>query len=568
MSHDLRSPVHAMIGISDILLGQKTLSAKNRGMLEQMKNEGATLLEQVDSILLYSKLESGRVELQRNRYDIKKILENLAYMSAINLREKPIELTVSIETEYPAELAGDERGIHHIIQNLVSNAEKYTEEGEICCQIFCEPEREQHRVRVTCKVRDTGCGMTEAQLGQAFDEYVTFADGIMKTGMGLGLCIVRQLAEMMEGTVKAESDGETGSTLTASFYQEYDSEEFCPPVTITKQNVLGQEVFFHKQVTPNYVYPDAWVLMADDMQVNQEVFKGLAEPWQFHIDFVANGKQAIESVKKKKYQLIFLDLIMPEISGIEVAEEIQSQCDTPLIAMTADLSNETRKACVEKGFWDFLEKPVVLSALQKMIEENMPEEFRKPVKQSTQQIGLNQCNQDKELYRRTLETFVREMRPLSEELAGYAKDNMDLFRSKVHGIKGVSRQIGRFALSDFAEVMEMAAKTEHTQFLERHLEEFIQELQDILAEVERELEYMPQQEQTVQEEDIAEKTTESLWQQLKDGFDSYAITQIEENLERLSQRQLTEKERKLYRQAKEACDELEYEKGSELFYET
>jgi CheY-like chemotaxis protein/nitrogen-specific signal transduction histidine kinase len=570
MSHDLRSPIHAMMGISDILLGQKTLSTKNRGMLEQIKNAGTDLLEQVDSILLYSKLESGHLELQRSGYDLKEVLENLAYLTAINLREKSVELNVSIETEYPVELIGDDRGIYHIIQNLISNAEKYTDEGEICCQIFCERIREEHRVLVTCKVKDTGCGMTEEQIGQAFDEYVTFADGIIKSGMGLGLCIVRQLAELMEGTVKAESDGKTGSTLTASFYQEYEDEEFCPPVTITKGIAMGQQVLFHSSVTPNYIYPDAWVLMADDMQVNHEVFKGLAEPWKFHIDFVTNGKQAIRKVKEKNYQMIFLDIMMPEVSGIEAAAEIHSQCTAPLIAMTADLSSGTRKRCLEKGFLDFLEKPMDISAFRKMIEENMPAEYRKLAGRNAEQTGICNYDQNRELYRRTLETFVREMRPISEALAGYMKDNLGMFRSKVHGIKGVSRQIGRYALSDSAEVMEMAAKTEHIQYIENHFDAFLQELQDTIEEAEAELACMPRQKPAAVEEeekDTSARTTENLWKQLRDGFDTYAIAQIEESLERLAQRPLTEQERNLYRQAKDACEELEYEKGSALFRE-
>lgn len=562
MSHDLRSPLHAIIGISDILMTKKEISARNRSLLLHLRRAGNSLLEQVDSILDFSKLEAGKLELTRNRYSLEQIAEELAHMCVINLQSKPVHFSLAILTEYPKELIGDNMRVREIIQNLLSNAVKFTETGEICCEISCNCQPEVGRAYITCSVADTGFGMTEKQLEQIFQEYVSFSDGRNSEGIGLGLCIVRQLAEMMGGSVTAYSDGKSGSKITVSFYQEMDQEKMCPAVSFTSETILQQSAGFKYHVKPSWIYPKARVLLADDMKINQEIFREIAGPWRFEIDFVSNGKAAVEAVRRRSYQLIFLDQMMPEMTGDEAAKRIHGFCDTVLILVTADLSDDTRKECKKHGFSDFIAKPMNVTVFQKTVERYMPKEYRQEAPLENDEQNVLEGVEDIRAYGRTLQTFVQEVRSLAEKLAESAEEDLDYFRVKVHGIKGVSRQIGRSSVSESAEIMEMAAKTENRGYIRSHLPDFLRELKETAEDVERELSRLPQP------KDEAEKTpsgSQELFLRLKEGFDAYDIKQIEECIRRLDETVLSAKENRLLEQARAACAELDYEGGSALF---
>lgn len=559
MSHDLRSPLHEIIGISDMLLAKREMSARNRSLILHIKSAGNTLLEQVDAILDYSRLEAGKLELVNKSYQMEHIVEELAHMCAVNLQSKPVHFSISVLTEYPKQLLGDEMRVREIIQNLLSNAVKFTEKGEVRCEIRCINQLEAKRTYISCSVTDTGPGMSGKQLEQIFQEYVSSADGRELEGTGLGLCIVKQLAERMGGSVSAVSDGRSGSTVTASFYQEMDGTKLSPAFSVTSESILRQSAAFTGNIRPDYVYPKARVLLADDIEVSREIFRELALPWKFEIDFVKNGKEAVEAVQKQAYQMIFLDQVMPEMTGDEAAEEIRKYCDTPLVLMTADPSKNLDSECLQRGYADFLPKPIDLALLQKVVEQHMPKSYRQD---SAQEEGERVSASEVQAYRRTLKTFVREIEPLAGELEEYVEQDLELFRIKAHGIKGASRQIGRVSVGENAEIMEMAAKTGNLAFIQSHLADFLRELSEVVEDVRMELAQIPVVEGTMKQEING---TKELWERLKEGFDTYNIKQIEESIKLLDEVVLPAEEKQLLEQAKAACEDLDYEKGSGLF---
>lgn len=562
MSHDLRSPLHAIIGISDILAAKREISAKNRTMLLHIKSAGEVLLTQVDAILDYSKLESGRLVLARHTYNLDSILEELAHMSVINLQSKPVRFTLYVRDEHPRQLIGDEMRVREIIQNLLANAAKYTKQGEIDCEVTFRMMPEAKRVYITCSVRDTGAGMSEKQLQQIFDEYVSFSDERMARGNGLGLCIVKQLAERMNGSVSATSDGVTGSTVTASFYQEYVKTDMCPAFVLDGESILRQTTAYHCSERPMFTYPKAKVLLADDMRINQEIFRELVLPWKFQVEFAEDGKQAVEMARSGNYQLIFLDQMMPEMMGDEAATEIRKFSDTPLIMMTANLSDGLRNEYLQKGFADFVSKPIEISALQKIIERHMPHAYRQDFSTEDGMGSFPDGKSRQKANRRTLETFVYEVGPLAEKLSDYAEDDLELFRIKMHGIKGASRQIGKVYLSEQAEIMEMAAKTQNVRFMEEHMADFEKELEKAVQDAREDLANIPTS-QEVRQTDAIDK--EKTFECLKTGFDNYELDEIEECIAALEQVLLTEEEAELLERAKTACNEMDYEAGSALF---
>jgi len=226
MSHDLKSPLHAIIGITDILSSRKELTASDRALLLHIKGAGNSLVEQVNAILDYSRIEAGKFELMAECYRLDQVLEEVAHMCVINLQSKRVWFEACIQGEFPEKMYGDAMRVREILQNLLANAVKFTEEGEIRCVITCEAIRDSSDVMVRCRVSDTGTGMTSEQLRQGFDSYVSYAAESGQSGNGLGLSIVKELANRMGGSVRAESNGTRGTTITVEIRQKvlYDGQ--------------------------------------------------------------------------------------------------------------------------------------------------------------------------------------------------------------------------------------------------------------------------------------------------------------------------------------------------------
>ena len=563
MSHDLRSPLHAIIGISDIMLGKREVEGRSRSLIRYVKNAGITLLELVNSILLFSKIEAGKLELNSAPYDLDKILEDLTNMCIVNLQNRPVKVSMVIKTEHPSQFLGDEIRVREMLQNLLANAVKYTEQGEIRCELSCRESTKGYELN--CMVADTGRGLGSYQLAHVFDEYSSYGED--KESTGLGLFIVRQLAEMMGGSAAAESNGVQGSIFHFTIYQEAaPASSMRPAVTFNEEILLKQHIYETERVRPNWIYPDARVLIVDDMKVNQEILKERLRPWKVMADTAGSGHKAIEAVQKQSYQLILMDHMMPDMSGIEAEEQIQKINRVPTILITADDSDELDDHYQEYGFQALLHKPIDMALFQDALEILIPDAFRKSpeardaVQQSMEESGYEGNQRG---YRRTLEAFVSEAEPLIGEIMGYAMNNHELFQTKVHGIKGASLQVGQSALGESAEIMEMAAKTDNYAYIDRHIEAFVEELENALGEVRTELSKMKIQ--TGMVTPSQEKySSHKVFHNLREGFDKYDMGLIEDNLRILQSMELSQAERKLADKVQEAYSELEYETGAAL----
>lgn len=563
MSHDLRSPLHAIIGISDIMLGKREVEGRSRSLIRYVKNAGITLLELVNSILLFSKIEAGKLELNSAPYDLEKILEDLTNMCIVNLQNRPVKVSMVIKTEHPSQFLGDEIRVREMLQNLLANAVKYTEQGEIRCELSCRESTKGYELN--CMVADTGRGLGSYQLAHVFDEYSSYGED--KESTGLGLFIVRQLAEMMGGSAAAESNGVQGSIFHFTIYQEAaPASSMRPAVTFNEEILLKQHIYETERVRPNWIYPDARVLIVDDMKVNQEILKERLRPWKVMADTAGSGHKAIEAVQKQSYQLILMDHMMPDMSGIEAEEQIQKINRVPTILITADDSDELDDHYQEYGFQALLHKPIDMALFQDALEILIPDAFRKSseardaVQQSMEESGYEGNQRG---YRRTLEAFVSEAEPLIGEIMGYAMNNHELFQTKVHGIKGASLQVGQSALGESAEIMEMAAKTDNYAYIDRHIEAFVEELENALGEVRTELSKMKIQ--TGMVTPSQEKySSHKVFHNLREGFDKYDMGLIEDNLRILQSMELSQAERELADKVQEAYSELEYETGAAL----
>lgn len=559
MSHDLRSPLHAVMGASDVLLAKHNMTAVNRSYIQMIKSSSKVLLDFVNEILLYSKLEAGKLVLLKNPYSLEGMLKDLSQMMIMNLSAKPVEYQLSFDTDYPEEVVGDQNRVRQVIQNILSNAVKFTEEGLISCNISCEPDEEKSKVKITCRISDTGSGMSSTQLAALFDEYTSFAELRNKEGTGLGMSIVRQLTKLMGGSAMAESDGYSGSTVTISFYQDLEKNDWNQPVCYQKMELMKRKSKAEQVDVPDVAFMDAKVLVVDDLEVNLQVFKQVAARWGVVPDVATSGAAAIKLASEKEYHLIFLDLMMPEMDGMETAVELQKFCDTPLILLTADASDETKSRCTEVGFADYMSKPIDNRQLENNFKKYIPKEYRVAVNATVKGEAALQSEEALLARRAILETVVTELEHLHQHLPEYLKNDLALFRIKVHGIKGFTRQINYFSISRQAEIMEMAAKTDNQRFIAENMDDFLCEIKETIEELEEELMTLPKREVQQSEESI-----EKLLERLKNAFDDFDLMTAESCIEQLLTRELSEKEQHLVQQCKHACEDIEYDMGSEL----
>lgn len=567
VSHDLRSPLHAIIGGSEILLRRKNLSSESRTMLGYIRNAGNNLLEQVNTILVYSKLEAGKLILHKKEYNFYNLLKEQAHICLMNLNEKPVEFVIRVENEFPEMLIGDESCVRQVIQNLLSNATKFTDRGSVICTIRCSMEQESSIVHVHGSVEDTGIGMSAEQLEQIFGEYVSYSNDRGLEGSGLGLSLVKQMVDLMHGSICASSTEGVGTRIMFDMEQEKTSSVMLPPTNIDRELLLKKPIYAINDVKPNWVFPGARVLLVDDMEVNRLIFKKLVTPWKLTVDLAASGEEAIQAARLHEYQMIILDQMMPQKSGIETADEISGFCDVPLVLMTADISEATRAEALLHGFIEFLPKPVQLENLRTLLEGCLPVEYREMPPTDAAADLQGKDREEALAYVRALETYCREVQELISRLDEYERTNLDMFRVKVHGIKGISRQIGQDDMGEQAEIMEMAAKTENHVFIRRNLPKFLTQLQSVHDAVEQEYQelerqYADKNKEKTERESISPDARIQLWKNLKEAFDGYDLNKIEQFVKKLDETVLTSEESTKLGIAKDACDNLEYEDGS------
>lgn len=496
ISHDLRSPLHAILGLADILLRRHSVAFNDKAMVRDIKHSGEALLDMVNEVLDYSKLESDHFLLHSKRYSFRDLLEEIACQAIVNLSNKEVEFCLNITTDYPEYVMGDQAKVRQMLQNIVNNAVKFTNRGSIEITVDCQRIETEtsdgslaKQVRFNFCVEDTGIGIQKDQIDVIFEEYTTFASEHAKEGTGLGLYIVKKLSEQMGGNCFARSDGKTGAIVGVSFIQQMEEsilfhEAEKMDTDILKRVRLSQKMDF---AIP-FIYPDAEVLVADDMDVNLTIFREAARPWQTKIDTVLNGQEAVIAAQNKKYDLIVLDQMMPVMTGSEAAKKLKEITDAPIILMSA-ADTKDQIDYVKDGFVDILTKPIEMENFARCLKEYLPENKR--VMNESGSMPSNTSDQSILSYYRVLESFVHESNYIKEHLEEMFREDTTLFRTKVHGLKGILRQLHKYEVSEEAEIMEMAIKSGHEAYIMRHLQEFLDLLGGEIEEAKAELALAP-----------------------------------------------------------------------------
>lgn len=466
VSHEIRTPLNGVIGMSELLLNM-SLSDSQHELAQIINDSSNTLLFMINDLLDFSKIEAGKLELVEETLDLHALLQGVANMTRISLREKPVTLSVSVDPGLPSALLGDAGRLQQVLLNLVGNAIKFTSRGEIIIRARAAAIEGGH-VCVYVSVADTGIGISAENQRQIFQPFVQ-ADGSITReygGTGLGLAISKRLIELMHGEIGCESSEGVGSTFW-----------------FTAQLALAAPVAQPPQASSAQVAQDARpiaranLLVVEDNPVNQQLAVRQLERLGYTARVAANGREAVEIIESgaAKYDCILMDHHMPEMDGLAATAAIRAiergrGGHIPIIAMTASALPAERDASMRAGMDDFLSKPVRQADLRATLDRWLvpPEPAPPPLDQRHAHVDLDQ-QMIQEL--RMLDTFEPGMfAGLVRVFAGEFHDQMQRIESALaigdphpiaqaaHRLRGASSNLGAAQFGEICLALERAAR--------------------------------------------------------------------------------------------------------------
>ena len=615
MSHEMRTPMNAIVGMSELALREDLSPTVHRHIVE-IKQASANLLSIINDILNLSKIESGSMEIVRAEYQLSSVINDISNIIRVRLLDSQVIFLTNIDPNLPCGLLGDEVRVRQIFTNLLSNAAKYTQEGFIALDVSGNT-REDGSLELQIKVSDSGIGIREDDQEQLFNNFVQVNSGQTHKieGTGLGLSITRSLCEAMGGSISLNSVYGEGSVFTATitqqitdprplaavkdagskrallfemrdkagtsiarsfeslgvnvkwvglqskFYEELEyyardyTHIFLPYIMLDNllkmmekmdisahivtivdhevqvvaknvetiqmpvnalsiANVLNGEAelkqFGSAEPDARFIAPDAAVLVVDDINTNLTVADGLMSPYRLKVDKAKSGEEALELVQKNRYQIVFMDHMMPGMDGIEATSAIRRlgegdayYRDLPIVAMTANAVSGMKEMYLKSGMDDYISKPIEIDKLagildrwipkefkQKYVEENLPEGELPPIEIKGLDVkkGMTMTGGSAEAYESVLRSFYADGgEKISEINAALEEEDFQLFTTYVHALKSALASIGAPNLSESAKALEQAGRNENTRFIFQNISAFLSELKTLIGEIGRAL---------------------------------------------------------------------------------
>ena len=389
MSHEIRTPLNAIVGLSeDISTYKEQVPKEVAEDSEDILNASHTLLEIVGNILDINKIESEKMEIVENPYNIRETISNLCKITSTRIGSKPIQFKLNIAEDVPYELIGDKVHIKEVVNNLLTNAIKYTEQGEINLTIKCVNDLKKSLSNIIITCQDTGRGIKAENINKLFTKFerLDIEKNTTTEGTGLGLAITKSLVDMMGGKVNVQSQFGRGSIFMLQIPQKIS--KISKPMTEKELMDTAKKIYSNNLSTtiiePPKIFPlqtkfeNKRILIVDDNKLNIKVARRAIQDFNFEIDEAYDGQECLDKINSgNKYDLILMDIMMPNMSGETALLKLKenSNFKTPVIALTADAVAGAKEKYISEGFIDYIAKPFnrdqIKDKLDKIFQTNL-----------------------------------------------------------------------------------------------------------------------------------------------------------------------------------------------------
>ena len=581
MSHEIRTPINVMLGMNEMIL-RESESEEIRQYAKSIERSGGYLISLINNILDISRIESGKMEIEEGKYELRQLLDEVMLIAEKQAEQKSLKMNLIFDKTLPAYLIGDVIHIKQILLNLINNAVKYTKEGQIDIKVSKNAEE----TKLIFEVKDTGIGIKEENLPILFDAFMRVDSKKNKKikGTGLGLAIAKQLVEQMDGMIWVESVYGKGSSFFVQFPMKKVSDGKI-------SNVEWKETDERKR--RSFVAPRAKILIVDDNPENLMVTRSLLKRTAVFVDTAASGEECVHKVRQNIYDLILLDYMMPQMDGIDTLRELKKdvQFHIPVIALTADVTKGIEQTFLREGFCAYLSKPVMWSKLEDLlmkylrddlvfIREDLKEEQKikdEEFKQLKGQLkendikieeGLRLLDGDFMQYRKLMEFFTEyqeEYMRQMQQLMTQKKVKVDEITRMMHTLKSNAKAIGAIHLYEIAKEMEDRGKQKDMEYIMSAYDllklewrrvfkasrEFIEQTKNVLFDQKK-------------EEEKDKQSKEEIKEKLKIFITRYQAKEAKEQIQYYRKGKISEEEKNILKEIEERIDQLDFDEAEIL----
>ena len=581
MSHEIRTPINVMLGMNEMIL-RESESEEIRQYAKSIERSGGYLISLINNILDISRIESGKMEIEEGKYELRQLLDEVMLIAEKQAEQKSLKMNLIFDKTLPAYLIGDVIHIKQILLNLINNAVKYTKEGQIDIKVSKNAEE----TKLIFEVKDTGIGIKEENLPVLFDAFMRVDSKKNKKikGTGLGLAIAKQLVEQMDGMIWVESVYGKGS----SFFVQLPMKKVSDGKI---SNVEWKETDERKR--RSFVAPQAKILIVDDNPENLMVTRSLLKRTAVFVDTAASGEECIHKVRQNIYDLILLDYMMPQMDGIDTIRELKKdvQFHIPVIALTADVTKGIEQTFLREGFCAYLSKPVMWSKLEDLlmkylrddlvfIHEDLKEEQKikdEEFKQLKGQLkendikieeGLRLLDGDFMQYRKLMEFFTEyqeEYMRQMQQLMTQKEVKVDEITRMMHTLKSNAKAIGAIHLYEIAKEMEDRGKQKDMEYIMSAYDllklewrrvfkasrEFIEQTKNVLFDQKK-------------EEEKDKQSKEEIKEKLKIFITRYQAKEAKEQIQYYRKGKISEEERNILKEMEIRIDQLDFDEAEIL----
>lgn len=462
MSHEIRTPLNAIIGFTKLCLHSE-LTLKQRDYLNKVDVASHSLSHLINDVLDLSKIEAGKLEMERVPFNLNQVLSNVRHVMWFDVAKRGLTFSMGVEPSVPANVIGDPLRLQQVLVNLVGNAIKFTDKGEVSVTVSRKKSRARKSVTLIFRVCDTGIGMTDDQLSQLFSKYHQAEPSTSRRfgGTGLGLTISQKLVNLMKGHIHINSA--LGQGTECEFSAEFG---VIDESALTHSSVVGtSEELSLSQVSE---LEGKQVLVVDDNTINREMIRELLSSLGMVISQVSSGEEAIEAVKQQAFSLILMDLRMAGMDGIEATKALRklpNGSHVPVIALSANTSASMAETCTQAGMNDYLPKPIDFRRLIQIIANHLAASQQEGAGLVAEapvfhpETALVRLGSNKKVYLRMLEKFLSECELRLNELERvYQTQDKPAQKHVFHELKGITAALGAEKLCEICEQLEWACR--------------------------------------------------------------------------------------------------------------